>query len=1006
MGLRIPDPVNAMDQAAFDIVTMTNDDYESVYQSVKFVLDKKYLSVYHILDAINNKFLKDVLTAEGCVKLATLVLRDYEVDIEKLPFNLENSIVTLLCLAGVVKTDKVTVPKDKKLEDYYKPYESGSIENIIIADDVDKLKQLMKTGEFTRSNVLDKSDTPIEFAARVNANEVFALLFSYNYSVSQKALQLAFRNANSDMVKFMVQKVRITKECVKEAAYAHSRPLIDYLVEAKLAPMFEDIASNYFFYLFFHKLERVKKNMNFIDKNKDTMLNTVVRHNLDYFVLYCVSHGADINFETPEIQRPIITAIQYGAFEAFRMLISTDADYKFIDSEGQSLMHKMAATKDKCFLELEKSRNMKLDINLRDKRGRTPLMVACSQCRCANVEILLERGADPTIRDNNRIAPITMAVKYACDKTVKLLLDKKVSLNEKDEKGNDLFIVALGQKNENKAKMLLKAGVKYDVKGADGKHALVKAIRRRFTETAKIMLQKGCLVNPVFENKTAFHYACIYGDIDIIKIMLDKKVKPESMDLVSALSNKNWDAAELLIDRNCPVTAIDKGYGPLEMLVVGDCPRKISLFEKLIANKKIDPAKLKAHTVFVAIETNDYNIVRVMLEHGLNPNLKANFDSKDSLVCYACRHNCPEILDMLIKYGADINSFNSEKLNPICVAALMNSFKCIQILIDNGVSPDSMSDNHTPLIYAAIRKSLGAAKVLVKNGADVNKLDIDRSNALIHAAIENDTKMCNYLIRHGSKVDIVGKENVSLMMYIDKFYNMQIMRCALKHRPKEMKNVLGDRYNKFVKQCDGMRELYEESDDDMGEEPDHMPCTTLPEFPKDDADPGAFDYKECRCIDILQGQKPTDIITQDKNQIDNILNSKNQSEDTLQGQNQSDDTLQGKKQTEDTLQDKNQFDDTLQSKNQTEDKIDTKLPEIKIESNEEEPDEQDQADIFDDLELNQNVIYRPIPMDEINLNDIEDVVFTISPACLTSIFAYMRRIRKDDFKTGNFQSDV
>ena len=154
---------------------------------------------------------------------------------------------------------------------------------------------------------------------------------------------------------------------------------------------------------------------------------------------------------------------------------------------------------------------------------------------------------------------------------------------------------------------------------------------------------------------TAFHYACINGHLDIVEYILentDFKIdfpgKDKMTGLMFAAINGHKKLVNYLIDNGAKVTKKDK----FKRTVIINC----------IRNAKIE-------------------MVNLFLIKG------AEFDCPDSSnnfpIHYACAYGWIEIVEMLIKAGADPNVTNDWKLTPMEVAFLKNHFFIVKYLLDS-----------------------------------------------------------------------------------------------------------------------------------------------------------------------------------------------------------------------------------------------------------------------------------------------------------------------------------
>jgi ankyrin repeat protein len=84
------------------------------------------------------------------------------------------------------------------------------------------------------------------------------------------------------------------------------------------------------------------------------------------------------------------------------------------------------------------------NVNLADKNGVTPLMVA-AQLGMGSVELLLEHGAKVNAWDANGLTPLMYAANNRGYNTVATLLDKGADINAQDKSGQTPLMVAIRQ---------------------------------------------------------------------------------------------------------------------------------------------------------------------------------------------------------------------------------------------------------------------------------------------------------------------------------------------------------------------------------------------------------------------------------------------------------------------------------------------------------------------------------------------------------------------------------
>jgi len=233
-------------------------------------------------------------------------------------------------------------------------------------------------------------------------------------------------------------------------------------------------------------------------------------------------------------------------------------------------------------------------------------------------------------------------------------------------------------------------------------------------------------------------------------------------------------------------------------------------------------------------------------------------------IMYVCRTGDEEIFDILIEAGANVENKNSEKITPLMFAcsngnleivrkilkiskknvndlcekyypALMyaimsekNGSEIIVELINAGADVNITSGWSSSLSLACIQNKHDIVKILVENGADINK-----SESLHYACIWNNLESVKYLISKGANLFVKDnvmeesclagacrRDNVEVVKEIVKYYsgtkdswaiqnssnNYEILKILLENgilfdeyfrvqnngRNPSLKNILGD----------------------------------------------------------------------------------------------------------------------------------------------------------------------------------------------------------------------
>ena len=110
---------------------------------------------------------------------------------------------------------------------------------------------------------------------------------------------------------------------------------------------------------------------------------------------------------------------------------------------------------------------------------------------------------------------------------------------------------------------------------------------------------------------------------------------------------------------------------------------------------------------------------------------------------------------MLLEFGDDVNKANGQnsKDTPLHIAARENNSTMVAFLLKNNADVSKINkDKQTPLHLAAINSAERAALILLEGGAKINKTD-NKGQTPLHACIEsrfNSDKIAKILVDFGA----------------------------------------------------------------------------------------------------------------------------------------------------------------------------------------------------------------------------------------------------------------
>ncbi|KAJ5066605.1 ankyrin repeat-containing protein [Anaeramoeba ignava] len=173
--------------------------------------------------------------------------------------------------------------------------------------------------------------------------------------------------------------------------------------------------------------------------------------------------------------------------------------------------------------------------------------------------------------------------------------------------------------------------------------------------------------------------------------------------------------------------------------------------------KKINPNELNRHYEYFhqACLSNSIEIIETLLKYGAN----LNITSGATPLFQSCWYNCsPNVIDLLLKNNAQPNIETLD--TPIHAACLGLYPEVVLKLIEAGCEIEKRN-NCTPIHYASFFCNFDALKILIEHEADVNSLGGNLALHFVSSQVElndlNSLKCVYLLIKSGA--DFLSKNN-------------------------------------------------------------------------------------------------------------------------------------------------------------------------------------------------------------------------------------------------------
>jgi ankyrin repeat protein len=346
--------------------------------------------------------------------------------------------------------------------------------------------------------------------------------------------------------------------------------------------------------------------------------------------------------------------------------------------------------------------DQKADINLKSSTGRTALMLAAMNGRAEVVKLLLDRGADIHLQDNKGQTAKQLAVELGQTDIVSLL-DQAATARDPQL----AFFAAVKKADTQAARRALDQGADVNTTVGLETTALMFAASKGDQDghsLLKLLLEKGATVNAVNDDEqTAFDFADLPGnstDVEAQQLLIENGAITNS-SRASKLNDSLRDAV-----RNGDADKVSAALA---------AKADPNLFGKYSKNESV---------LITAVRSGNLEIVNLLLKHGANPNRgtftgsSAEFLGATALF-YAAGSGNAEIAKVLIDAGANVNVRTKGGFTPLMEAARSGSYEVAKLLIDRGANPNVKdSKERTALAVSSGGKRSEIQQLLIKAGAN------------------------------------------------------------------------------------------------------------------------------------------------------------------------------------------------------------------------------------------------------------------------------------------------
>jgi ankyrin repeat protein len=333
----------------------------------------------------------------------------------------------------------------------------------------------------------------------------------------------------------------------------------------------------------------------------------------------------------------------------------------------------------------------------------------------------------------------------------------KADINKQRKDGETALYSAIHNKNLKIVKYLCENGANINLKDNVNNTALLHSIYLS-PEIALYLIQQGADLTIMNKfNETPLHFAAMAGDLFISKILIEQG-----------------------LDLNIPNS---RNHTPI-MLAAGN--KHIKLV-KLLLESKADINLEDIHSdnlIHICIFNDMYDILLLLICSTKNIVINNRNNNGDSPLFFAIKKNKIKYIELLLKYGANLDTFDNQGKYPLLYAVENNNVELCKLLLNNNANPNlyfTWMGYVSPLFSAMNNNNNEIKELLIKYGADdllfcyiqnnnfndfqdiiyKNNINTKNSNGetlLYFATSRNKLDFVTFLLENGADPNICNKK--------------------------------------------------------------------------------------------------------------------------------------------------------------------------------------------------------------------------------------------------------
>jgi ankyrin repeat protein len=342
---------------------------------------------------------------------------------------------------------------------------------------------------------------------------------------------------------------------------------------------------------------------------------------------------------------------------------------------------------------LVQDRGVDVDMVVREKDGRSALMLASVADHPPMVRVLLKHKASTQAKDNHGFTALYLACSHGNYEIMKLLVEHFADVNARANDGTPMLLVPAQKGFSMVTQYLLENGANPNLADRDGITPLMAASKKGQRDVVKVLLANGADVTivGVRTSRTALQEAIDNDHKEIVPLLIEatRKAKEKNQKLFTCKSAE--EARELVTDN----AKVDERRGdqatPLIVQVQSGNEEVVKELLSLGANIDLQDDEGES-ALMKACAKGNYSMVHIIVSHRAILDLKSK--GGDTAVMYAVRGNHMAVVRELLLSGADPTIRNKNGQTTLGLAEELGS----EVMVEEIMKHTAIADSKDPFI--------------------------------------------------------------------------------------------------------------------------------------------------------------------------------------------------------------------------------------------------------------------------------------------------------------------